>query len=136
MKPQKKAITAKVHILKDPATGRWFVYYSFRNPATDKLERFKAYEGFSELKSYDERQAHGKKLVQKINKKLRNGWSPFQDGQHAIYEDVIGYFQEKEKAPYKEVDYSIEQHCNTILAEKAHLLRPDLVIHFYLTTHT
>jgi hypothetical protein len=69
MKLIKKAIPAKLHIPKDQADGRWFVYYSFQNPKIEKMERFKVYDGFSDCKTIEERHIHGKRSH---HKSIRN----------------------------------------------------------------
>ncbi len=107
--------------------GRWFVFFSFRNPQTDKMQRFKVYDGFHQLPTISQRTEHGKRIAANLNRRLRRGWSPFTDSSSAIYEDVIGYAKDKALCPVKEADQSISHFCNQVLSsQKAHL-RPDSI---------
>jgi integrase len=72
------------------AGKQWFIYYSFRNPQTGKMQRFRHYEGFTGL-SPDEKLAHAQNLMDSIGSKLRTGWSPFTNDVEVIYNDHTDY---------------------------------------------
>src|ERR1051325_10712736 len=59
-------------------TKRWYVEYYFLNPHTDKYQRFRDYGGFNKIKSPEKRRVAFISLQQEINKRLVNGWSPFE----------------------------------------------------------
>lgn len=57
---------------------KWFVYYSYRNPFTGKMQRIREYEGLT-IGTAKERNAAAKKLVHTITQKLNAGYNPFMD---------------------------------------------------------
>ena len=73
------------------STGtQWFVYYTCRNPKTAEMIRFRHYDGFSGLTA-EQKQEHGKKVIELYNAKLRNGWSPFAEVEDIVYTDHLEY---------------------------------------------
>lgn len=68
---------------------QWFVFFSYRNPVTGKMERFKDSDGFGALKSREERIAHGNNLIAYYRRKLRSGWNPFEDSSILFEDDLI-----------------------------------------------
>ena len=56
---------------------RMFVYYYVENPETKKLVRKRVY--LQHIKSKSDRLRYARKLKEKINNKLDNGWNPFID---------------------------------------------------------
>jgi hypothetical protein len=83
LKPMKKlskikmARTAQLHNCKGDVSKQWFVYFSYRNPETGKLQRFRISEGFSQYKTAEARMAYAQQLIASINLKLKSGWNPF-----------------------------------------------------------
>jgi integrase len=69
---------------------QWYVEYAIRNPKTDKMERFRVYEGLSDPDP-DKRVVQAEKLINEYTEKLRNGWSPFTADEQFIYEDELVY---------------------------------------------
>ena len=61
--------------------ARWYVYFSFRNPESDKLERqTPIYEGLHQHKNLRDRRAAGRILVEAVSNILRAGlYNPFSD---------------------------------------------------------
>lgn len=55
--------------------SQWLVIFYVKNPATQKMERFRLSVPFQ--KSNEQRLAHGQKIVNDVNFKLSSGWSPF-----------------------------------------------------------
>lgn len=70
---------------------KWFVEYSCRNPQTDKMQRFRIYDGFGNLSNSRERYQHAEKIISKISSELNNGITPFTTEQTVIYEDELMY---------------------------------------------
>lgn len=66
---------AKVH--KPKKGNDWYVYYSFRNPSTNKKELFKIRGEINRFKTNKEKLSYGITASSKINIELKNGWSPF-----------------------------------------------------------
>lgn len=69
----------------------WFVYFSKLNPYTGKLKRFRIYEGFRECISIEDKKLNAKKLIYRYNKKLQNGWDPFESDKKIVYADSLSY---------------------------------------------
>ena len=77
--PRKKAIIIlpRLNDRGGILAKQWFVEYSCRNPHTDEMKRFRIYEGFSELKTAEERYVHANKIITEVTEKLQNDGSPF-----------------------------------------------------------
>ena len=61
-------------------SARWYIYYSFRNPATGKLERQPAiYLDFAEYNTIRERRKAVRTAVEALQGILDNGFDPFAD---------------------------------------------------------
>ena len=68
-------------------TKNWFVYYSVRDPRTNRMERFKTYKGINKFKNPERRYAKSEEIIGEISKKLKEGWTPFKDDSKIIYGD-------------------------------------------------
>lgn len=66
----------------------WCVEYSCRDPYQNKLQRFRVYEGFSKLKTAEERYELADRIIREIKEKLLKGWSPFEK-RKVSYEDQL-----------------------------------------------
>lgn len=78
---KKQFSEAKIYDAKCDLSVRWYVYYSFRNPATDKLERqTPVYSGVNQFKTVQERKKAIKILCKAVAKILENGFNPYLDG--------------------------------------------------------
>ncbi len=73
------------------AKKQWFVYYSYRNPADNKMVRFRLYDGFTECRTKKAKYAHAEKLIAEYSYRLQSGWNPFEEGTKAIYDDNLQY---------------------------------------------
>ena len=72
-------------------TKNWFVYYSVRDPRTNRMERFKTYKGINKFKNPERRYAKSEEIIGEISKKLKEGWTPFKDDSKIIYADQLRY---------------------------------------------
>jgi integrase len=68
---------------------KWFVEYSIREPRTGEMKRKRISDGFDNLKSREVK-GYAQKIIDELTKKLKNGWTPWDDGL-VIYEDQIEY---------------------------------------------
>jgi integrase len=67
-----------IYDAKGDLSKRWYVYFSFRNPATDKLERqTPVYSGVNQFKTLKERKEAIKILAKAIETILENGYNPY-----------------------------------------------------------
>ncbi|MDL2143584.1 site-specific integrase [Flavobacterium tructae] len=91
---------------------RWYVYYSFRNPLTNKLERqTPIYSGVNQFKSLKERKEAIKILAKAVESILKNGFNPY-DESTSIDEvkkynipDAVTFALELNKKTLKENSY-------------------------------
>lgn len=74
---KKIAILPKLYDANGDIRKPWFVFYSFRNPANAKMERFKVFEGLKTLKTKKERYAKAEILINDLTFRLKQGWNPF-----------------------------------------------------------
>lgn len=88
---KREVILPKLNDCRGDITRQWFVYYSVLNPATGTMKCFRVYNGFTELKTADERRKHGKKLIAKWKRKLLDGWNPFFEQDKVRYKSLIKY---------------------------------------------
>lgn len=69
----------------------WYVEYKYRDAKTDKLKRFRIYEGLgNEGQTENERQRIAKKIIKEYSNKLEDGWNPFKP-ENKVYEDQLEY---------------------------------------------
>lgn len=90
MTRNKLCILPKLNDCGGNPKGKWFVYFSYRNPANDKIQRFRIFEGFAYCYTKKSKYEHADHLINKYSELLKNGWNPFNDGK-AIYEDNLQY---------------------------------------------
>jgi len=95
-------------------TGKsyWYIYYYYRNPLTDKYERFKEYFDINRIHDRKQRRIYGQEAVKFINQKLIMGFNPFkaiaqlQDGGTIInkldllYTELTAYANDGTKSYY------------------------------------
>ena len=70
-------IPAELRVNKD-----WLVIYYYKNPVTQKLQRFRICVPSHSI--YSERIKLGKRIANAVNDKLNNGWSPFNNIEEVI----------------------------------------------------
>jgi len=68
-------------------TKLWFVEYSLRHPSTDKMMRFRHYDGFKELKTIKERVFFAQKLIIDYTDQIKSGGIRFDE--IVEYEDML-----------------------------------------------
>jgi len=62
-----------------PTMKDWYVYYSFKNPATGKFERFIIKDGINRLDNIKDRTEKAKSMIRDIDRALDEGFNPFQN---------------------------------------------------------
>lgn len=71
---------------------KWWVEYSYRNPRTDEMKRFRNYAALSSVPSSQSRYKIAAQIIAELNGKIESGWSPFDDEHDLyIYEDQLTY---------------------------------------------
>lgn len=90
MKRKKIVILPKLNDAGGNLSKKWFVYYSVRDPRTDKMKRFRDHVGLSQPDESIRRKCAEKK-IRELTEKLKRGWTPFLDDEEAIYEDQLQY---------------------------------------------
>ena len=90
MRRKKIVILPKLNDAGGDLSKKWFVYYSVRDPRTDKMKRFREHSGLSQADESERRECARQK-IQELTEKLKRGWTPFLDDEEAIYEDQLQY---------------------------------------------
>lgn len=96
--PRRKRIIVlpRLNDRKGDINKRWFVEYQVRNEKTDKMHRFRVYEGFETIlektkkSTIEKRTTFAQTIIDEYTEKLKNGWTPFKE-EAVIYEDEIDY---------------------------------------------
>jgi integrase len=90
-KPRQKAlIMPKIFDADGDMKKKWYVFYSYRDPVTGKMKRFRPQEKINKHKNYADRMEAARKLQKKYYDRLRNGWNPFENDD-VVYEDALEY---------------------------------------------
>lgn len=88
---KKIAILPKLYDAGGDASKKWYVYFSVRDPKSDKMVRFKKSSGLEPDIAVAERHKKATELIDEYTKRLQSGWNPFTNDKEVIYEDGIGY---------------------------------------------
>lgn len=87
LKQKKQYSEPKIYNAGGDINERWYVYFSYRNPATDKLERqTPIYTGLHHHKNLRDRNAAVKMLRDSLSDVLRNGYNPYDESETAVDE--------------------------------------------------
>lgn len=106
---KKKYSTPNIYDANGDLSKRWYVYYSFRNPETDKLERqTHIYAGVNKFKTLRERKNAIKILAQAVENILESGYNPYED------EKIVSTSEEKKYTIEEAVTFSLELKKNTL----------------------
>ena len=98
----------KIYDANGDLSKRWYVYYSYRNPATDKLERqTPIYAGVNKFKNLKERKNAIKILAKAVENILENGFNPYD-------EDSVSVNETKNYSIADAVTFSLELKKNTL----------------------
>ena len=98
---KKKYSVPSIYDANGDLSKRWYVYFSFRNPATDRLERqTHVYAGVNQFKTLKERKEAIKILAKAIETILENGFNP--------YDDAISIDQSKKYNIPEAVTFALE----------------------------
>ena len=104
---KKQYSVPKIYDANGDLTKRWYVYYSFRNPSTDMLERqTPIYSGVNQFKTLKERKEAIKILAKAIETILENGFNP--------YDDSISVDESKKYNIPDAVTFALELKKNTL----------------------
>ncbi|OXG00026.1 phage integrase family protein [Flavobacterium araucananum] len=126
---KKKYSTPNIYDANGDLSKRWYVYFSFRNPVTEKLERqTHVYAGVNQFKTLKERKAAVKILRDAVETILVNGYNPFEDSEpvdklkNYNIPDAVTFALELNKSTLKENRYittvnkkTVTTYLNTVL---------------------
>lgn len=120
------AIMPRIYDAGGDLKKQWSVFYSYRNPKTGKMQRFKITQGINQHSTKKARYAVCQKIINKYQRKLNNGYNPF-EAKQLLYADTLSYVKNQGK-PYqvqsKNFDFSIEQYLSDALADHKNNVRP------------
>ncbi len=94
---RREVILPKMNHCKGDISRQWFIYFSIKDPATGRMQVFRKYDGFAQLKTAEERNKHGRKLITRWTKKILSGWNPFFENDLVKYASRIKYDQDARK---------------------------------------
>jgi hypothetical protein len=78
LKIRKDYSEPKIYNANGDLQKRWYIYFSFRNPKTGKLERqTPIYGGINQFKTLRERKEAAKNLCEAVKKILKTGFNPY-----------------------------------------------------------
>lgn len=86
---RKKSIVILPEV-KVAKNGKWYVQYSVRDPQTDKMNRFRIYEGFDNCVNERARIEFAQRLIDEYTDKLQKGWTPYVRSK-VLYADQLMY---------------------------------------------
>lgn len=90
----KISTSAKMFIDYKPAELRknkdWLIVYYAKIPASNELKRFRI--RVPKISPFRERTQYAKKMVEIINNKLQQGWSPFYEAENNKYKPIVEVF--------------------------------------------
>lgn len=69
----------------------WYIEYYVKSPSTDKLVRFR--NRVPQIKTKRARELYAKKMIEAINIKLYNGWSPWYENPNNNYKSISDAFE-------------------------------------------
>ncbi|WP_053990087.1 site-specific integrase [Mangrovimonas sp. TPBH4] len=118
--PTKKLFsTPKIHTAKGDLSKRWYVYFSYRNPETGKLERYKKniYGVANSYKTKEERMTVLSVYRQRLLKLLKEGYSPYENNLDRYNGTEQGEVKEKAEHEVVAKEKPIE-HTEVVPEEK------------------
>lgn len=125
MSRQKLIIMPKLHDYKGDLKKQWFVFFSYRNPNTGKMQRFREYKGFSAYKTKAEKYQWAQSLIEELRIKLKNGWNPFTGDEKVVYNDNLEYQHvAKEYGRQRSSIRDIRYYASQFLDQKKKEVRP------------
>lgn len=80
--------TPRLYDANGDTSKEWFVFFYCLSPL-NKWVRFRKTEGFSKIKSIEQRIIHGNMLCMKYEAKLKSGWDPFKDRRRSLVANGI-----------------------------------------------
>lgn len=120
---QKLGIYAKLNDYDGNLNKQWFVYFSCIHPVTNKMNRIRIYEGINKYHNQTDRRKAARKLIYKLNFKLRSGWNYFtSQDKDVIYEDQLSYYKKYVKQ-VRRADYTVSHFLNKFLVDQGPALR-------------
>ncbi len=119
MSRKKVIILPKLYDYDGDLSKKWFVFYSYRDPASGKMNRFKVYDGISEKNTIVTRTNQANKIIEEFTKKILNGWTPYQDSSMVIYSDNLKYHKATEnysriRKSNKKFNYYINMYMDNL----------------------
>jgi len=86
---KKKYSEPKIYTANGNLNKRWYVYYSFRNPETEKLQKMPSiYLGVNNYKTKEERLSLLTSFQRNLSKILKDGYNPFEENQDLYNKEI------------------------------------------------
>ena len=124
MKRKKICILPKLHDYAGDTSRQWFVFYSYLNPASNKMHRFRIYTGLGFNFNKSQRYANARKIIDELTNKLSNNYNPFTDDQGVIYSDNLKYHHIADKTEHlQKGNKTFNFYMNQFLTSKKRSVR-------------
>jgi len=95
---KKKYSEPKIYIANGDLSKRWYVYYRYRNPKTDQLQKMPSiYLGANNYKTKAERLSVLTSFQRNLSKLLKNGYNPFESNQDLYDNETLTASKKTEK---------------------------------------
>jgi integrase len=91
MKHQKIAILPKLYDYHGDLNQKWYVFYSIRDPRSDKMITYKHYKGLAKCKTKKARYDEAHKIMAHYTELIKTGWNPAVYDNQNIYSDSLQY---------------------------------------------
>jgi integrase len=105
--------TPKIYTSNDDPSKRWYIYFSFRNPKSGKMERqTPIYAGINKHKTVKERKEAAQNLKWAVDRILKNGFNPYENSKldeiekHYNIKEAFEFGLEIKKKTLSENSYS------------------------------
>ncbi|PTX60673.1 site-specific recombinase XerD [Kordia periserrulae] len=125
LKKLKQFSEPKIYTGKGDLSKRWYVYFSYRNPATGKLERQPPIYGeANKLKNKTDRLSYLSTIRKVLHRMLKEGYSPFEDARETdkrLAEESKAASTKKQsnkRVQSQHQSYTVKQAMEFALAQK------------------
>lgn len=102
---------------KGNLSAQWYVEYSCRNNRTEKLERFRIYEGLNCL-TKEERLEKADKIIKHFTKLLLSGWTPFAENKEVITNHILYNSEARILGTDSRLEKNMKYYINVFLDNK------------------
>jgi integrase len=121
---KKKYSEPKIYDAKGDLSKRWYVYYRFRNPETDQLQKMPSiYIGVNNFKTKEERLSMLISFQRNLSQLLKDGYNPFENNQVLYEKEIENISQLRSETTIEEPKLTIRKAFEFALNLKRNVLK-------------